>query len=268
MTTRSPMVCIHGFSGSRRHWQPVLPMLTEHHDVHVVSLAGHADGPSLADNETATVATLADHLERDLDDRGIEKAHLVGNSLGGWLALEMATRGRALSVVALSPALGWNPGRHVRMVKLKLVMARRLFTVLGPVAPQVLRSALVRRVALGAAVANTDTMAPAEAGAFVSDNLRCEVYFDLVDDVVGTQHQLGAVECPVHIVWSERDALIPYDPYGLRFSDLVPNAEFTTLPDVGHVPMYDDPHLVAKTVLEVTNAVDAVAAGRPRREER
>jgi len=146
---RTPVVCIHGFSGSAKHWQPILPMLQRHHDVHVVSLAGHADGVSLAGGEPATVATLADHLERDLDARGIEQAHLVGNSLGGWLALEMATRGRALSVVALSPALGWySEGRHLTMLKLKLVMARRLFTVLGPVAPQALRSALLRRLAL------------------------------------------------------------------------------------------------------------------------
>lgn len=261
MTVRSPLVCIHGISGSQRHWQPVLPMLAEHHDVHTVSLAGHAGGAPLADGEKATVATLADHLERDLDGRGMEQAHLVGNSLGGWLALEMATRGRALSVVALSPGLGWYPGRHVRMVKLKLVMARRLFTVLGPIAPQALRVALLRRVALGAAVANPDTMSPADAAAFVDDNLRCEVYFELVDDVVGIQHQLGAIECPVHVVWSEGDALIPYDPYGLRFPVLVPNAVFSTLPDVGHVPMYDDPQLVARTVLEVTSAVDAAAAG-------
>ncbi len=257
MTTRSPLVCVHGFSGSRRHWQPILPMLRAHHDVHVVTLAGHADGTSLPAGQRATVTALADHLERDLDALGIERAHLVGNSLGGWLSLEMAARGRALSVLALSPALGWYPGRHVRTVNLKLVMARRLFTVLGPVAPQALRVGLLRRLALGAAVADPRNMAPADAAAFVEDNLRCSVYFELVDDVVGTEHQLGAVECPTQIAWSERDALIPYDPYGLRFRALVPDAQFSTLPRVGHVPMYDDPELVARTVLDLTSAVDA-----------
>lgn len=267
MTARSPLVCIHGFSGSRRHWQPILPMLAEHHDVHVVSLAGHAGGTQLADGQKATVAAVADHLERDLDARGLQQAHLVGNSLGGWLALEMATRGRALSVVALSPALGWYPGSHIRTVKLKLAMARRLFTVLGPVARHGLRVVLLRRLALGAAVANSATMSAADAAAFVADNLHCEVYFELLDDVVGTQHQLGTIECPVRIAWSGRDALIPYDPYGLRFPALVPNAEFTTLPGLGHVPMYDDPHLVARTVLEVTTPVDTAAAGSLRRSE-
>lgn len=263
--TRSPLVCIHGFSGSSKHWQPILPMLNRHHDVHTVSLAGHADGSQLADGERATVATLADHLERDLDDRGIEQAHLVGNSLGGWLALEMASRGRALSVVALAPALGWYPGRgHLRTLKFKLVVARRLFAMLGPIAPQALRIALLRRLALGVAVAHTGTLSPADAAAFVNDNLRCEVYFELADDVVGTQHQLGAIVCPVHIAWSELDALIPCDPYGLRLPALVPNAVFTTLPDVGHAPMYDNPHLVAQTVLEMTGAVDAA---QRRREE-
>jgi pimeloyl-ACP methyl ester carboxylesterase len=53
---------------------------------------------------------VTDVLERDLDAAGISTAHIVGSSLGGWLAFELAARGRARSVVALAPAGGWQPG--------------------------------------------------------------------------------------------------------------------------------------------------------------
>ena len=51
---------------------------------------------------------MIDDAERQLDELGIEKAHLAGNSMGGWVALELARRGRALSVCALSPAGLWD----------------------------------------------------------------------------------------------------------------------------------------------------------------
>lgn len=258
---RTPLVCIHGFSGSWRNWLPILPELTAHHEVHNLPLAGHADGPRLSSGEQATVTVLADHLERELDRHGVDAAHLVGNSLGGWLALQLAARGRALSVTALSPALGWaSTGRHMTVLKTKLVLARRLFAVMSPVAPRALRFGPVRRLALGAAVAHTDRMRTEDAVAFVEDNLRCDIYVDLMRDILAARHDLGDITCPVQIAWSERDALIPFRPYGLRFPQLVPHAQVTTLADVGHVPMYDDPGLVVRTVLEVTGSADGPAA--------
>jgi len=54
--------------------------------------------------------TLVDQTERSIDAAGIDTAHFVGNSLGGYLALRLAARGRARSVVALAPAGGWATG--------------------------------------------------------------------------------------------------------------------------------------------------------------
>src|SRR4051794_28801763 len=105
-----PLVLIHGFSGTTGIWEPVLPALQEHHDVTNISLLGHCGGDPFPAGVTPSFNALADGIEADMDAAGIEKAHLVGNSLGGWLALELAHRGRALSVVALSPAGGWEPG--------------------------------------------------------------------------------------------------------------------------------------------------------------
>ena len=104
------LVLIHGFSGSPIAWSTVVPELATRHKVLAVTLAGHAGGAELPAGTVASVAALADGVERDLDAAGLDQAHLVGSSLGGWIALELAQRGRALSVVALAPAGGWESG--------------------------------------------------------------------------------------------------------------------------------------------------------------
>src|SRR3954468_21418228 len=107
MTTMAePLLLVHGFTDTRATWTPLLPHLSEHHELLVPTLTGHRGGPPIPPGMTDPLATMADGLERVLDEAGHDKAHLVGNSLGGWLAFELAHRGRALSVVAISPALG------------------------------------------------------------------------------------------------------------------------------------------------------------------
>src|SRR3954447_16134817 len=144
-----PLVLIHGFSGTAAVWEPVLPALQEHHDVTAVTLLGHCRGAAFADGVTPSFDALADGIERDLDAAGIEKAHLVGNSLGGWLALELAHRGRALSVVALSPAGGWEPGSkedHRLQPYFKFLHAA--LKVIGPRAEAFSKRPGLRKIAL------------------------------------------------------------------------------------------------------------------------
>src|SRR5437763_2705459 len=101
-----PLVCLHGFTETWRMWELVLPALERHHEVLALTLPGHAGGPALP--AALSDETLPDALERLMDEAGFARAHLVGNSLGGFLALQLAARGRARSVVALAPAGGWS----------------------------------------------------------------------------------------------------------------------------------------------------------------
>src|SRR3954468_5056067 len=103
----APMVCLHGFMDTWRTWELVLPALERRHDVLAPTLPGHAGGPPLTE---LTDTTLPDAVERAMDDAGFATAHIAGNSLGGWVALQLAARGRAESVVALAPAGGWAAG--------------------------------------------------------------------------------------------------------------------------------------------------------------
>ena len=104
----SPMVLVHGFTDTWRGWELLLPALERHHDVLAPTLAGHAGGPPL--DVDVSEDAIADALERTMDEAGFETAHIIGNSLGGHLALVLASRGRAETVVALSPAGGWADG--------------------------------------------------------------------------------------------------------------------------------------------------------------
>ena len=104
------MILVHGFSASWAIWKPVLPGLEQQFDVLAPTLLGHDGGPEYVAGSPANPDAMADALEREMDEAGFDRAHIVGNSLGGWLALELAARGRALTTTALSPAGGWYHG--------------------------------------------------------------------------------------------------------------------------------------------------------------
>src|SRR5205085_10363993 len=104
----TPLVCLHGFADTWRVWELVLPALERRHDVLAPTLAGHAGGPPL--DRAVDDAVIADAIERAMDAAGFETAHIAGNSLGGFVALQLAARGRARSVVAFAPAGGWGKG--------------------------------------------------------------------------------------------------------------------------------------------------------------
>lgn len=122
MTSVAPVVLIHGATSSARVWDPLMPILSPTCQIFAPSLAGHRGGPSLITGPVPVVDRIVDDMCRQLDEAAIDTAHMVGNSLGGWVALELARRGRAKSVLALSPAGAWRSQRDLR----------RLLILFGP----------------------------------------------------------------------------------------------------------------------------------------
>ena len=104
----TPMVCLHGFTDTWRGWELVLPSLEDQHDVLAPTLTGHMGGPPLEGRSPTRCWSRASSGR--WTRRAFETAHIVGNSLGGYVALQLAARGRAESVVALAPAGGWAEG--------------------------------------------------------------------------------------------------------------------------------------------------------------
>lgn len=237
----------------------MLGTLEANHDVIALTLPGHHGGPALGGDEVS-VALLADGLERSLDAEGIETAHICGNSLGGWLSLELARRGRARSVVALSPAGGWREAEDVHRNSAMVRRATRLGVRSAPFLRGPLLAPQARRAMLRQLMERGDRMPPGPMLQMLEDAGGCAI----LDQFVRAASRDGPftgdmshVSCHVRIAWGQNDRVIPADRYGRPLLDRVPGADFVVMPGVGHVPMYDDPLLVSTMILEVTLAVDA-----------
>jgi pimeloyl-ACP methyl ester carboxylesterase len=259
----TPLVLLHGLTGSWRIWRPVIPLLRDHHDVFVPSLAGHRGGPVLETG--ASIGSLTDALERTLDEAGIDTAHVAGNSLGGWLALELVRRGRARSVVALSPAGAWASPRELRRVSRMFLTAARVTPRILPRIGWLTRRPRGRRLLLRQVMERGDRIPAADAAELFADYAACSIVEALIATFGregGFRGDLADADVPIRIAWAQLDRTIPFAGYGRPMADLIPSAEVTTLPGVGHVPMYDDPALVARTILDMTRPTDQEATAR------
>jgi pimeloyl-ACP methyl ester carboxylesterase len=260
--TGSPLVLLHGFTGSWRVWRPLLPALTARHAVFAPSLPGHAGAEALTPGFGGTIAELADALEAQLDAAGVDRAHLVGNSLGGWMALELGRRGRALSVLALSPAGGWRNEKDLKRVVGLMRGGRLMMERGGSALTPLVKRPRFRRLMLRSVAEHGERVPPAAVAEMLEEALGC-VAFDAILTSIRTGTPLPAApaaDYPIRIAWSEKDRTIPLERYGRPLVANVPGAELTILPGVGHVPMFDDPELVTRNILEVAAAADAKAA--------
>src|SRR2546423_2129310 len=156
-----PLVLVHGGGGTPRLWRTAIPLLEARHDVLAVTLAGHFGGDEIAPGAEPGIEALVDDVERDMDAAGFETAHLAGGSLGAWVALELARRGRARSVVAIAPAGGWEEGsreaRRVAWIYRLLVEGARRF---GRLAPALATRPRLRRLAVRHHFAHAERISP------------------------------------------------------------------------------------------------------------
>jgi pimeloyl-ACP methyl ester carboxylesterase len=250
-----PLVLIHGGGGTPRLWRTAIPLLEPHHDVLAVTLDGHFGGTPIPSGTEASVATLARGVERDMDAAGFATAHVAGGSLGGWVGLELARRGRARSVVAIAPAGGWGRGslewRQVAWTYRLLVAGSRVFARW----PRALAGRpRLRRLAAWHHFAHPERMDPADfaymiAGAAGFDSMAAGIAWG---DEYGGARGLGEIRCPVLLAFPEKDRILPRRRYGERLVAALPDAEVVDLPGAGHAAMVDDPELVARTILGVT----------------
>jgi len=246
------MVLIHNGARPWHKWEPILSDLTQRYDVLVPTIPGFAGGPPLT--HAATIGALADGVEAAMDSVGFKTAHCVGNSIGGWIAMELARRGRARSVVAFSPAGGWD-SRWARLrIKTLFVgnytmakLARRLTPVAMRIRP--VRSLLLRMV-----VAHPGRLTSIDAIRQAEDLMDGDLprVLGVIDSPLEAYPDLGI---PTMVAWSERDRLTPLKRDGDVWRRCAPHAEWRVLPGLGHLPMFDDPQLTLATILSCTAQV-------------
>lgn len=259
----TPLVLLHGMTSSWRAWRPIMPMLERHHDVYAITMPGHLGGRPMPEGEPVTIDAIVDELCVQLDELGLDRPHVAGNSLGGWVALELARRGRARSVVALSPAGAWA----MPLDMYRLLSLFRIGAVIAGWGPMQRLAGVpcLRRILLRSVVEHADRYSADEVEVLFDDMAGCTVLGPLLSratvdgpirdfepdpgaDVTADGHR----PCPVRIAWAGSDRTIPFRRYGRPMLEAVPDADFVVLPGVGHVPMVDNPELVAWTILQHT----------------
>jgi pimeloyl-ACP methyl ester carboxylesterase len=240
-----PLLLLHGLGSSRRDFTAVLPMLTERYDVINVDLPGIGQSPYL--QERPTVTALTDAVEHTLDAQGVGRVHVLGNSLGARIAIELAVRGRALSVVAIAPS-GLNVPQERVFQGLGMGMARVLMRVAEPVIETVSRTAVGRAALLAPLKARPWSTSPEEAagareGFAESRDFWRTVLWGLMFDV---PRGLDRIECPVTLVQGVADWVASGQT--VRYLPLVPGSRFSPLLVAGHAPQSDRPSTIVRIV--------------------
>jgi pimeloyl-ACP methyl ester carboxylesterase len=194
-----------------------------------------------------------------MDAAGFETAHLVGNSMGGAIVLELARRGRAKSVVAISPA-GLGTTREWVYTKTVLVTLRALARALSPAAPTLARLAPTRALMLASACARGWKATPEQAVGEVRA-LAGATGWDETLEALGRYRAQGLpdIRCPTLIMWGTLDLILPVRQ-AERFARLIPDAQLQILPRLGHSPMTDDPELIARLITEHTQGAQLPTA--------
>jgi len=245
-----PLLLLHPFLLSHDVWAEVVTELSDQYDVVAMTLPGHWGGPPLRWRHVSLNA-FADGVEEFLDQLGWETCHIAGNSIGGWLAFELARRGRARSVTAVAPAGGWTRWSANQIIIgakfLVLVPAAFLGRITGDLA---CRLAVLRKLFLKVVSNDTAAVPRQRADNYIRAASHCPSFLaylwaDLRD---GGVQGLEDVAVPVQILLCAEDWLVPPKRYSRIYTEGLPGASVVMLAGVGHVPMLENPGPVADLI--------------------
>jgi pimeloyl-ACP methyl ester carboxylesterase len=237
-----PLLLVHPLGSELVVWEPVIDLLAAERDVIAVDMPGFGASPPLPQGFEPTPRRLASALAGFLDGLGIERAHVAGNSLGGWVALELAAAGRALTVTGLSAAGFWS-----RPLGPRATPARRVGRALLPLIPAVARTGRGRRLLLGASVGHPERVPPGSAARLVRSYVTAPAFEEANAAMRAAVFAgIDRIAAPVTLAWAELDRLVA-EPRGG-----VDGARRVLLRGCGHIPTWDDPEQVTRVLLEAS----------------
>lgn len=249
----TPLVLIHGLGSAATAWKLIIPALARDFEVITFDLPGHGQTP-YEHGLKMDPMSLGELILDNLDELEIETFDLVGNSLGGWVALEIAAAhpDRVRSVTALAPAGLWH--HPLTKVNKWTVINRTLAVLTGPVQPMLIGQEWAKRIGF-------ETTSPRWR------ELPNEVCLDAGRAMSKSPGYLPALEgtfhrhfnssidsrIPVTIVFGDTDKTLPF-PH-CQAQDLAPgHAKWVILPRTGHAPMWDEPTLIVDLIRETRKA--------------
>jgi len=234
-----PLVLLHPLGADRHVWRPVLDRLATERDVIAVDLPGFGDTPSLNGSGTPAPSALARRLAEGLAELGVEAPHVAGNSLGGWVALELALLGAVQSVTAIAPAGLWP-----RALGPKPSVARRVARALLPVIPALMAVPPIKRFALTGTVARPGRVPATDAAGLIRAYVTAPDFVAVNGAMRSSRFERADdIRVPLTFGWPSRDRLIARPPR------LPSGSRSVVLEGCGHVPMWDDPEAVAELLL-------------------
>lgn len=249
-----PILLLHPFLLSQSVWKYVAPQLaaTGRYEVFAPTMAGHHGGPHAP--LLLDVATLADDVERRLDELGWCTAHIVGNSLGGWVAFELERRGRARTLTGIAPAGGWSrftPAKYEIIAKFMAALPVVLTTAV--LRRQLLKLPLTKQISYVAVSATPDVLNDSDRQDLIDDLAHCPAYFKLMVKALTTAGlmEIKNSRTPTQLVICEKDRVLPAPRFTRHFTNsLAPDAVVKTLNGVGHVPMFEAPDTITRVITE------------------
>jgi pimeloyl-ACP methyl ester carboxylesterase len=254
-----PILLLHPFMMSSYVWTDVAAQLadTGRYEVFAPSMAGHNGGPRnrsfLLDSRT-----LADHVERQLDELGWDTAHVVGNSLGGWVAFELERRGRARTLTAIAPAGGWHRWSPVKYeIVGKFVAGLPVYVAALALRQRALRLPGVKAAASVPISATPAGLTEVQLQEIIDDVNHCPAYYQLLIKalLMPGLMELTETSVPTHLVVCERDRVLPHPRFSNHFRKHIPDIEkLTTLDGVGHIPMFEAPQRVTDLIVDWVDA--------------
>jgi pimeloyl-ACP methyl ester carboxylesterase len=173
--------------------------------------------------------------------------------MGGALSLEIAKRGRARSVTAISPGGGLDEddSREAKRIIRLFTFNQKAARATESIAPQLLCRPRSRRFLLRDVMSRGHLVPAGEAIRLVRSSVRCTVVdevFETIRNGRGRCEDLDTIRCPVQVTWGEKDRTLPLDRHADRFRREIPGVRFTVMPGLGHTPMWDDAEQIADAI--------------------
>jgi len=249
--TGEPLVLIHGMGSAATAWKPIIGDLKNKFKVVTVDLPGHGR-TAFSPVQPMDPTSLAQLVMKNLSSLGIENFHLVGNSLGGWICLEIAASNPEIvkSITALAPAGLWlTPftSRYPGEVALRFMASG-----VEKVAPSALNYTWAKKMGF-------ETVSPRwrelsydlclDATTAMANSTG---YFPAWDALLGKRFDKQiTTSIPITIIFGDSDHTLPQKTCQER--SLAPtHAKWVVLPQTGHVPMWDSPNEVLSEIMATT----------------
>jgi pimeloyl-ACP methyl ester carboxylesterase len=248
-----PLVLVHGIGSQWQVFSSVIGRLAKEREVIALDLPGFGASPPHPPGTPPGAESLTRLVAEFLDELGLERPHVAGNSLGGWIALELAKQDRVRSATALSPAGFANAAEnlYIRNMFRFVVRSARL---LAPRAESVTATQFGRAATLGIFVAKPGNLTAAGAAESTRALAGAEWFDETLMAISTSSFSDGSqISVPVTIAWAEHDRVL-WPRQAARAAAAITSARIVTLTGCGHVPTFDDPEQVARVILEGSQA--------------